>query len=477
MNNKNKAYILVLFSLILSYSSASAFQMSWTNFMWSGFMWWAWNTMDSGVTTTSVDDTNSDENSQDSENSDDDSSAWANADVSTDLKFDKNWTIWANADVNWNVTADKDLKIGSSATINGNVVVNWNLDIWSSVEITWYVKVKWNLTIWANATINWTIYSYNKTTAWANSETHGKLKSAWLFTAWANYSWDGKLYAFWNKKFWAMAEFADAKEKWILGRLDAYLKIDISWDEFAAVKKLTTAYDEAFGKVLSELKKSKVTLSVTNSKLKLAKTEEDKASLNSEIATLNDKISSLRSEWKDLIEKLVIETEQYIETEEFDTKWVSVYLKNEELAKLDLEWVSTTPIKNNSDVKDKIETKQESPKGNDVLVNSSAKNEKLKWSIRVMLEKKLSKYDEDKKSKLYDVLLSKLDKMIENTDNLKTKNTLVLLKEVVQDMKDEVWTWSEIDNIFNSITWDSTTWETTTQSWSTTSGSWSTVSQ
>jgi hypothetical protein len=54
-----------------------------------------------------------------------------------------------------------------------------------------------------------------------------------------------------------------------------------------------------------------------------------------------------------------------------------------------------------------------------------------------MLEKKLSKYDEEKKSKMYDVLLLKLDKMIEKTDNLKRKNILILIKEVVEELKDE----------------------------------------
>jgi len=38
---------------------------------------------------------------------------------------------------------------------------------------------------------------------------------------------------------------------------------------------------------------------------------------------------------------------------------------------------------------------------------------------------------------MYDVLLLKLDKMIEKTDNLKRKNILILIKEVVEELKDE----------------------------------------
>jgi predicted nucleic acid-binding Zn-ribbon protein len=80
-----------------------------------------------------------------------------------------------------------------------------------------------------------------------------------------------------------------------LGRLDAYLKIDITSDEFEEVKRLSKDYDEAFGKILSELRKSKVDLSVANSKLKQAKTERDRNALNSKIAELSDEISSLKS--------------------------------------------------------------------------------------------------------------------------------------------------------------------------------------
>jgi len=61
----------------------------------------------------------------------------------------------------------------------------------------------------------------------------------------------------------------------------------------------------------------------------------------------------------------------------------------------------------------------------------------------------LSKYDDDKKSKLYDVLLSKLDKMIEKTYDLKRKSILISIKEVVEELKEEASTSDTIDNILN----------------------------
>ncbi len=480
MNNKNKVYILVLFSLILSFSSASAseIQMPWTstNFDYSDYAN-VWATSD-------ISESSDEDNGEDA-----DDEVWVNAKINKDLNFAKDWEIWTNVEMVWNILAEKNLSIGTNTVIKGNVIVKWNLKLEPNVEITWYVKVNWDLIIWTNSKIDWTIYGYKKVDAWVNVETNGKLKTAWLFIAGTNYDWVWKIYVFWGKKMWVNSDFSDNKEKWILGKLDAYLKIDITSDEFAEVKKITSSYDENFGKIVMDLKRLKVSLSVANSKLKLAKTEEDKVSINFEISSLTDKIASLKSEWKNLIEKLIIETEQYIETEEFDFKWVNVYLKNEELAKIDLN--SATPIKDvvintNNKVENKVEVKWK-----DVLVNSSAKNEKLKWSIRLMLEKKLSSYDEDKKSKLYDVLLSKIDKMIEKIDKLKTKNTLILLKEVIEDLKDESSTWNEIDNLFNSLTGDesstsnettkeeSTTQWTEVKTWGSTEikADWTTVSQ
>lgn len=447
MNNKNTGIILVLFTLLLTFSNASAMQM-WGNFMgnYSNYM----NNTTSSNTSTG---TSSDDDSQ-SDDEDD-----VNSDVSEDMKFEKDWNIWANADVNANIVAEKNLKIWANATVNGNIIVKWNLDIWAWADITWYVKVNGVLTIWANATVNGTIYGYNKITAWANADTFWKLKSAWTFTAGASYDWEWKLYAFWGKKFSAASEFVDKKEKWILGRLDAYLLIDISNEDFEVVKKLAATYDTSFAWVLSDIKKTKVAIQVANGKLKLAKTTEEKASAELEVKNLNDKLSSLKNTGKDLIEKLIVETEQYIEDEDYDKKWVNVYLKNEELAKLELnQSVAKDIIVKTEEKSQKIEDKQENKQEikeevkqeQKTNVNSKS-NEKLKNSIRVMLERKLAKFDEAKKTKVFETLLSKLDNLIEKTQSEKTKNTLIALKEVVIEMQEEANVWTDIDSLLNWV--------------------------
>jgi len=75
-------------------------------------------------------------------------------------------------------------------------------------------------------------------------------------------------------------------------------------------------------------------------------------------------------------------------------------------------------------------------------------NNEIINAIEKILEKKLSKYDIEEKFKMYDVLLSKLDKMIEKTDNLKKRNILILIKEVVEELKEEA---STLDTISDAI--------------------------
>lgn len=478
MNNKNKAYLTILLAVLFSLNTTQAAQSLWGNLMW-GF----WNSMDFGITPSLWGDTSSQVNG-DADTSEDDSSSVSNDDsnsddevgtnsvVSKDLKFTKDGEIWVNAEIVWNVYADKNLKILTNTTIQGNVIVKWNLELSPNVEITWYVKVNGDLTMLTNSKIDWTIYGYKKINAWVNVETNGKLKSASTFITGTNYEWIWKLYTFANKKMWVNSEFQDNKEKWILGKLDAYLQIDISDEDFAAVKKIASTYDWEFAKTLAEIKKSKASLWVANWKLKLAKKDSEKDTLAWEISALNEKISALKIEWKDLIEKLVVETEQYIENEEFDIKWVSTYLKNEELAKLELSPTVGKEIVNK--VVDKVENKMENKteekvmdKGeqkNNIMSNSSARDEKMKVAMRWLLEKKLAKFDDAKKNKMYDVLSEKLTTMIENSNNAKMKNTLTLLKEVIIEMQDEWSLWDSIDNLFNGAT-DETV-PASTETWS-----------
>lgn len=457
MNNKNKAYLTILFAVLFSLNTTQAAQSLWDNLMW-GF----WSSMNFWVPPSVWVDTSSQVNTEEdtSEDTNTDDEIGTNSVVSKDLKFTKDGEIWVNAEIVWNVYADKNLKILTNTIIQGNVIVKWNLELSSNVEITWYVKVNGDLTILTNSKINWTIYGYKKINAWVNVETNGKLKSASTFITGTNYEWIWKLYTFANKKMWVNSEFQDNKEKWILGKLDAYLKIDISDDEFTEVKKIAWIYDWEFAKILAEIKKLKISLSVVNSKLKLAKKDSEKETLAWEISALNEKISALKIEWKDLVEKLVVETEQYIENEEFDIKWVSTYTKNEELAKLELSQTVAKEIVNKvvDKVENKIENKTEEKvidkveTKNNLMSNNSAKDEKMKIVMRWLLEKKLAKFDDAKKNKMYDVLVGKLATMIEKSNNEKMKNTLTLLKEVVVEMQDEWSLWDSIDNLFNGAT-------------------------
>lgn len=457
MNNKNKVYITLLFAILCSFHTVWAAQSNWSNFMENNFMWW--NTDNSASsdfsTDTSIDSTDTSTDNTSSVSNDDASTD--NADIKENLNFSKDAEIWYNVTVTWNITADKNLVIGDNSEITWNIIVIWDLKIWFNVKIDGYIKVLWKIELWDNSEVTWNIYWYKTIILGFNTNTSGKLKSSWLFTMWDNYEWKWKLYTFSSKKTWFNTKFADKKEKWILWKLDAYLKIDISEDEFAQVQKISQTYDWALSKIISELKKSKVSVSVAKSKLKMAKTDTAKEEYTNTIASMNEKISTLKSEWKDLIDNLVIETEQYLESEDFDIKWVSVYIRNEELSKLDISQIMAKEIL--TKVEDKVENKNEEKvtakeeiKDN-LISNSSVKDEKMKVAIRWLLEKKLASFNDEKKTKMYEILATKLTTMIEKSNNEKMKHTLILLQEVVQDMQNEWSIWLNIDDLLkNSLT-------------------------
>lgn len=423
-------------------NSASAFQSFGNNFIWSTS---SDMSMDSEDQESSMDDESSDDSSEDE---DSDQTMDDNSEANEDLTFDTDGNVGANAEVNGDITAAKNLSIGANATVNGNLVVAGNLTIGANAEINGNVKVLWNIAIGANAEVNGTIYGYKSVTASATVGTSGKLKSAGLFTAGASYDGEWKLYAFGGKKFLAAAEFADNKEKGVLGKLDAYLLIDISDEDFAQVKAIASKYDADIAAIVAELKKARAQVLALNTKIKLAPSEEEKTTLTSDLSAAQAKVDALKAQGKSLIEKLIIETENYIETEEFDQKGVNFYLKNEELAKLDLnQAVAKDVVTTVKDKVEKIENRMETKNSSSVVV--AQKNEKLKATMKALLEKKLAKYDTEKRNKMYDVLLGKLDKMIEKVESEKMKNTLTVLKEVVLELQDDSSVEADIDNLLN----------------------------
>ena len=68
------------------------------------------------------------------------------------------------------------------------------------------------------------------------------------------------------------------------------------------------------------MKKARVQLVALNTKIKLAASEEEKATLTSDLSAAQAKVDALKAQGKSLVEKLIIETENYIEAEEFDQK-------------------------------------------------------------------------------------------------------------------------------------------------------------
>lgn len=412
--------------------------------------------------------TNSTSEDEDEDSEDEDSEEWSgvNDKIDQDTVYEKNATLSVNTTVKWKVFAKQNLTLSPWVEVTWDVVVLGNLSMWVNSKIVGNVKVLWTVTMYPNSEVEWNLYWYKTVSTWVNSIINWKIKSAWKFSTAPNFSWEWKLYAFGWRWAWVNFDFSSTLEKWILGKLDAYLLIDISNEDFEVVKKISATYDVEFAKVLAEIKKTKVALQVANWKLKLAKTSEEKASAESEIKALNDKLSSQKETWKDLIEKLIVDTQEYIENQDFDKKWVNVYLKNEELAKLELnQAVAKDVISKVEEKSQKIENKQEVKQEVKQEINLDDKptsntkqtvwtvknNEKLKNSIRAMLDKKLSNLDEAKKSKILETLAWKLDNVIENAKSEKAKNTLVILKEVVLEMQDEWSAWDEIDNLFKDL--------------------------
>lgn len=446
MNHKNKILAIVTLLFLTSGASYAFDTSSMTNGMMTtggNFMQTSWISDVDTMDTTDSEDT-----------------LWEDSSTSEDVLGDQNYSedaeIATNTEIKWNVVAEKNLKIATNVVIDGNLTVNGDLILAPNVEITGYVKVKGNLKMGTNSKVEGTIYGYKNIDAGVNVETKGKLKSAGVLNAGVNYEWQGKLYAFGGKKMWVNAAFKDAKEKGILGRIDAYLKIDISSEDFAKVKEFSAQYDEDSLKIVGELKKLKVSLSVANSKLKLAK-DEDKAALETQIASINSNMDAQKDAGRKLVMELMSNVQPYIEDEEFDNKGITVYVSNDELARFELKEPAAKQVISN--VKDTLkQTDDSGTKASQNLKNGN--DEKLKATMKSLLEKKLAKFDKEKKDQMYVVLVGKLDTMLEKVEAPKMKKTLTLLKEVVLELQDDSGVEGDIDNLLNDTSSSSTSSQT-----------------
>lgn len=448
MSKKNKAFLAFVTFLCLSMNATYANQSMGGNFMGNNFMGndfmgntGMWNM------TTGFSSTNSDE---DSESNNDEEWTSTNETGWEDVVYEKNATIWVNSTINGSVLAKQNLSLSSNAEVYGDVVVLWNLELWVNAKIQWNVKVLWEIKLSTNAEITWTIYGYKNIDAGTNVNLKWKVKIPWKLKSATNFEWNGKLYAFGGKALWINGVFNSKLEKWILWKLDAHLDINISEEDFNRVKEISTQYDKDIDGILAEIKKIQIALNTLHAKIKVAK-ENEKESIQADISDMQAKTSSLQENGKNIVEKLITEVQVYIEDETFDKKRVNEIIKNEELARLHI-WPNPKQTTQTSEAITNPENTQSIEKKPTPVV---AKNDKMKASIKTLLEKRLSKFDDAKKSKLFEVLPWKIEVLIEKTKNEKTKNTLLLVKEIILEMQEELSTGNEVDSIFDSLTgWD-----------------------
>ncbi|MDD5769911.1 MAG: polymer-forming cytoskeletal protein [Candidatus Gracilibacteria bacterium] len=385
-----------------------------------------------------------DSSSGDIEDSLNDDSFQTNSDIEKDLNFSEDGKIGVNSDITGDIIAEKNLIIGSNTTINGNIFVKGNLKISSNVDITGYVKVLGDLDIGSSSQITGTIYGYGKINLGVNVETNGKIKATGLLTTGTNYDGVGKLYAFGGKNMGINADFSDNIEKGILGKIDGYLKIDISLEDLKIVGNICKEYDTDYSKTLSSFKKAKISLSILNNKLKLTK-QEDLDSINNEIDSTKQQLDGLKDNANKLINTFINNISEYIENEDFDQKGLSVYVKNAELEKFDM---FLDDNKNNVSDNSQNQTIQTSTTS--TINTNTTNNDKFKASLRSIFEKKLNTFDESKRLDLLNTLSPKIDQILSKTTNTKLKNTLTVLKSVISDMIDEYGIGSDIDNLLNS---------------------------
>lgn len=470
MNKSKIAYVTILFYLLFNLNLVSANYWAWiwvnNNTTTGAWIWWnnatTWAWMSSWIQSTNVDSEENDENNND--DNEEYVSSWdniaVNSDIDDNLSFDKDSTIWSNSDITWDIKAKQNLKIDTNVDVKWNIIVDWDLTIWSNSTITWYVKVKWNLIIWVNADVIWNIYWYKTVWVLSNSETSWKIKVASIFVTWTNYTWKWKSYFFWSKKIWSNSSFSDNKEKWILWKVDPFLKIDLSENDFSKVKEIANKYDVEFTNVLLNIKKLKSSTELT---------ESIKADIEAE-----------KSKWKQLVEKIILDIDSYLEKEEFDINQVS-NLKKEELSKIETlkvtsiwtnntttsstawttTWIPTAttswtfPVNNNTtaNTTTTIDNQQITNNSNITWTSPviSAKNAKLKITIQTLLEKKMSAMSDIDKDKAYAWLISKIDTMLPQITKSSTKNMLIVLKETVQEMQDELSVWWSLDNLLKDI--------------------------